>query len=126
MWLFSIFAGLALFLGAIGIYSVLSYAVAQRTREIGIRMAMGASKKQVLVMILGQGSRLVFGGIALGIAGTLALTRVLASLLYGVSPRDPLTLVLVAVVVTGAATLATCIPSMRAARVNPTVCLKYE
>jgi putative ABC transport system permease protein len=126
MWLFSIFAGLALFLGVIGIYSVLSYSVAQRTREIGIRMAMGASKQQVLAMILGQGGRLVLGGIAVGIAGTLALARVISSLLYGVSPSDPLTLVLVAVVVTAAATLATCIPSLRATRVNPTVCLKYE
>src|SRR5262249_58674843 len=107
-------------------YSVLSYSVAQRTREIGIRMAMGASKQQVLTMILGQGSRLVIGGIALGIAGTLALTRVISSLLYGVSPSDPITLLLVALVVTTAATLATCIPSLRATKVNPTVCLKYE
>ncbi|HKD80995.1 MAG TPA: ABC transporter permease [Candidatus Angelobacter sp.] len=126
MWLFSIFAGLALFLGVIGIYSVISYSVAQRTREIGIRMAMGASKEQVLAMILGQGSRLILGGIVAGIAGTLALTRVISSLLYGVSPSDPLTLGLVALVVTAAAILATSIPSLRATRVNPTVCLKYE
>lgn len=126
MWLFSIFAGLALFLGVVGIYSVLSYSVSQRTREIGIRMAMGASKKQVLVIILKQGTQLILGGILLGIAGTLAFTRLISSLLEGVSPNDPITLMLVAVVVTAAAMLATCIPSLRATKVNPTVCLKYE
>jgi len=126
MWLFSIFAAVALFLGVIGIYSVLSYSVAQRTREIGIRMAMGASKQQVLTMILAQGSRLILSGIVVGIAGTLALARAISSLLYGVSSSDPVTLLLVVLVVAAAATLATCIPSLRATKVNPTVCLKYE
>ena len=126
MWLFSIFAGLALFLGVVGIYSVLSYSVAQRTPEIGIRMALGASKQQVLLIILQQGTRLILGGIVLGIAGTLALTRLMASLLHGVSPSDPMTLALVAAVVSAAAMSATCIPCLRATRVNPTVCLKYE
>jgi len=126
MWLFSIFAGLALFLGIVGIYSVLSYSVSQRTREIGIRMAMGASKQQVLLIILRQGTQLILGGVILGIAGTLALTRLISSLLEGVSPSDPITLALVAVVVIAAAMMATCIPSLRATRVNPTVCLKYE
>jgi putative ABC transport system permease protein len=126
MWLFSIFAGLALFLGVIGIYSVLSYSVAQRTREIGIRMAMGASKQQVLTLVLRQGGRLIVLGIAVGIAGTLALTRVIASLLHGVSASDPVTLILVVIVVAAAAVMATCVPSYRATRVNPTVCLKYE
>lgn len=126
MWLFSIFAGLALFLGVIGIYSVLAYSVAQRTREIGIRMAMGASKKQILAIVLGQGAQLIHIGIAVGTAGTLALSRLMASLLHGVSPNDPITLVLVGAVVATAAIAATCIPSLRATRVNPTVCLKYE
>jgi ABC-type antimicrobial peptide transport system permease subunit len=126
MWLFSIFAGLALFLGVVGIYSVLSYSVAQRTPEIGIRMALGAGKQQVLLIILQQGTRLILGGIVLGIAGTLALTRLMASLLHGVSPSDPITLALVAAVVAAAAMLATCVPCWRATRVNPTVCLKYE
>ncbi len=107
MWLFSIFAGLALFLGALGIYSVLSWSVAQRTREIGIRMAMGASKRQVLAMVLQQGGRLIFVGVASGIAGTLALARVIASLLQGVSASDPMTLILVGVVVTVSAIAAT-------------------
>lgn len=126
MWLFSIFAGLALFLGVIGIYSVLAYSVAQRTREIGVRMAMGASKKQILAMVLSQGAQLILIGIAVGIAGTLALTRLIASLLNGVSPNDPITLVLVGGVVATAAVAATCIPSLQATRVNPMVCLKYE
>jgi predicted permease len=126
MWLFSIFAGLALFLAVIGIYSVLSYSVTQRIREIGIRMAMGASKAQILIMILRQGARLTLAGIILGLAGALALTRLMASLLYGVRPSDPITLIMVSAVVAVAATLATCIPSLRATRVNPTVALKYE
>jgi putative ABC transport system permease protein len=126
MWLFSIFAGLALFLGAIGIYSVLSYSVAQRTREIGIRMAMGASKRQVLIMILRQGTQLTIAGILVGLAGALALTRLMASLLHGVRPSDPMTLMIVSVVVGVAATIATCIPSLRATFVNPIVALRSE
>jgi predicted permease len=126
MWLFSIFAGLALFLGVIGIYSVLSWSVAQRTREIGIRMAMGASKQQVLSMVLRQGGRLIGLGVALGVAGTLALAHVIASLLQGVSASDPVTLILVSAVVVVSAIAATWIPSFRATRVNPIVCLKYE
>jgi ABC-type antimicrobial peptide transport system permease subunit len=126
MWLFSIFAGLALFLGVVGIYGVLSWSVAQRTREIGIRMAMGAGKQQVLSMVLRQGGRLIFTGVALGVAGTLALARVIGSLLHGVSAKDPVTLILVGVVVAVTAIAATFIPSFRATRVNPIVCLKYE
>jgi putative ABC transport system permease protein len=126
MWLFSIFAGLALFLGAIGIYSVLSYSVAQRTREIGIRMAMGASKGQVLRMILRQGAKLVFTGILMGLAGALVLTRLMASLLHGVRPSDPVTMMMVSAVVAVAATLATCIPSLRATLVNPIIALRSE
>jgi putative ABC transport system permease protein len=126
MWLFSIFAGLALFLGVVGIYGVLSWSVAQRTREIGIRMAMGAGKQQVLTMVLRQGGRLIVTGVALGVAGTLALARVIGSLLHGVSAKDPVTLILVGVVVAVTAIAATFIPSFRATRVNPIVCLKYE
>jgi len=80
----------------------------------------------VLLIILRQGTQLILGGVILGIAGTLALTRLISSLLEGVSPSDPITLALVAVVVIAAAMMATCIPSLRATRVNPTVCLKYE
>ncbi|HYL92384.1 MAG TPA: ABC transporter permease [Alphaproteobacteria bacterium] len=126
MWIFVCFAGLALFLGAIGIYGVISYSVAQRTREIGIRMALGAQRRDVLKMVLRQGSALTLAGLALGIAGALALTRLMASLLYGVSATDPLTFTVVSAVVGVAATVATYIPSRRATRVNPTLALKYE
>ncbi|HEY6253909.1 MAG TPA: ABC transporter permease [Candidatus Angelobacter sp.] len=126
MWLFAAFAGLALLLGAVGIYSLISYSVAQRTREIGIRMAMGASKWQVMKMVFGRGSRLTAVGILLGIAGALALTRLMASLLYGVSPKDPVTLVAVSIVVALVAVVATSVPSFRATKVDPTVALRSE
>jgi ABC-type antimicrobial peptide transport system permease subunit len=89
-------------------------------------MAMGASKEQVLSMILRQGGRLIFMGVAVGIAGTLALARVIASLLQGISASDPVTLIQVSAVVAVSAIAATWIPSFRATRVNPIVCLKYE
>src|SRR5215510_6566746 len=126
MWLFTSFAGLALLLGAVGIYSLISYSVAQKTREIGIRMAMGASKWDVMKIILEHGSRLTAAGIILGLAGALALTRLMASLLYGVSPKDPLTFVMVSVVVAVVALAATSIPSLRATKVDPTVALRSE
>jgi len=126
MWLFTSFAGLALLLGAVGIYSLISYSVAQKTREIGIRMAMGASKWDVMKIILEHGSRLTLVGIILGLGGALALTRLMASLLYGVSPKDPLTFVMVSVVVAVVALAAMSIPSLRATKVDPTVALRSE
>ncbi|HKD16122.1 MAG TPA: FtsX-like permease family protein, partial [Candidatus Angelobacter sp.] len=126
MWLFTSFAGLALLLGAVGIYSLISYSVAQKTREIGIRMAMGAGKWDVMKIILEHGSRLTLVGIILGLGGALALTRLMASLLYGVSPKDPLTFVMVSVVVAIVALAATSIPSLRATKVDPTVALRSE
>ncbi|HKE33103.1 MAG TPA: FtsX-like permease family protein, partial [Candidatus Angelobacter sp.] len=126
MWLFTSFAGLALLLGAVGIYSLISYSVAQKTREIGIRMAMGAGKWDVMKIILEHGSRLTLVGIILGLGGALALTRLMASLLYGVSPKDPLTFVMVSVVVAIVALAVTSIPSLRATKVDPTVALRSE
>jgi putative ABC transport system permease protein len=126
MWLFAAFAGLALLLGAVGIYSLISYSVAQRTREIGIRMALGAHKADVLKTIFNRGSRLIVAGVIAGLAGALALTRLMASMLYGVSPKDPPTLVIVAAIVASVASLATLIPSLRATRVDPTVALRSE
>jgi len=126
MWLFASFAGLALLLGAIGIYSLISYSVAQRTREIGIRMAMGADKWDVMKVILQRGGQLTLIGIVLGVGGALALTRLMASLLYGVSPKDPLTFVVVPVVVAVVAVAAIAIPSLRATKVDPTVALRAE
>ncbi|HZI58566.1 MAG TPA: FtsX-like permease family protein, partial [Verrucomicrobiae bacterium] len=126
MWVFAAFAALALVLGLVGIYSVLSYSVTQRTREIGIRMALGAEKSDVVKMLLAQGSLLISIGLGAGLAGTLILSRFMASLLHGVRPTDPATLFLVSAVVAGAAIAACYIPSLRATRVNPTVALKYE
>ena len=126
MWLFSVFAGLALLLGVIGIYSVISYSVTQRTREIGIRMAMGADKGDVFKIILKYGSWITLTGLALGITGALALSRFMGSLLYGIRATDPLTYLIVAVVVATAAALACYVPSLRATRVEPTIALRYE
>jgi predicted permease len=126
MFLLSAFAGFALVLACIGIYGVMAYSVAQRTREIGIRMALGAQKNDVLKMAIGQGFRLTLLGIVMGIAGAIALTRFLSSLLYGVRPSDPLTFVAVSLLLAAVALLACYIPARRAMRVDPMVALRYE
>jgi putative ABC transport system permease protein len=126
MWLFTAFASLALTLGLVGIYSVISYSVAQRTREIGIRMAMGADRWDVRKMVLRQGSTLVVIGLIVGVAGALLLTRFMTSLLYGTRPEDPVTLVAVSALVGFAALLASYVPARRATAIDPTVALKYE
>ena len=126
MWLFSLLAGLALLLGVVGIYSVISYSVMQRTREIGIRMAMGADRRDVLRMVLKRGWFLTLIGLILGLAGALVLSRLMVTLLYGVSSTDPLTYMIVALVVSAAATFACYFPSVRATKVNPTSALRYE
>jgi predicted permease len=126
MWLFVTFAGLALLLGVVGIYSLMSYSVSQRTREIGIRMAMGADRNQVLRMVLRQGWQLTAIGVVLGAGSALALTRFMTGILYGVRPTDPSTLLLVSLAVVVAAMVATYIPSNRATKVDPTVALKCE
>ena len=124
--LLSIFAGLALFLAAIGIYGVLSYSVAERSREIGIRMAMGADRRSILRMILFQGMSLAIVGLAVGVAGSLLMTRFLQSLLFGVSPTDPLTYSAVVVLLALVAFVACAIPALRATRVDPLNVLRYE
>jgi putative ABC transport system permease protein len=124
--LLGIFAGIALVLASLGIYAVLSYAVAQRTQEIGVRMALGAQRRDVLRMILGQGLALTFVGIAFGVAGALALARVLSTLLYGTSATDPLTFAAVGATLSAVALVACYVPARRAMRVDPMVALRHE
>jgi len=125
-FLLAIFAATALLLSTVGIYGVLSFIVAQRTRDIGIRMALGASRGKVLRDVLGYGMRLTGAGLLAGIAGSLAATRLLSSMLYGVSPTDALTFCSASAVLAGVALLASYLPARRATEIDPMVALRYE
>jgi predicted permease len=124
--LLGVFATLALVLAAVGIYGVLSYLVTQRTREIGIRMSLGASRGSVMGLVLGQGSRLAFWGFVAGIGGALAARRVLASSLHDVAPNDPVIFAVTVVCLAVVAFVACYIPARRAAHVDPMVALRHE
>ena len=117
---------LALLMAAMGTYGVLAYAVAARTREIGIRMALGARPADVLRLVVGSGARIALAGIALGLIGTYAATRVLGALLFRVSPSDPVTFVGIAVLMGVVALLASYVPARRALKVDPVVALRAE
>jgi ABC-type lipoprotein release transport system permease subunit len=121
-----VFAALAVLLAVVGIYGVISYSVAQRTRELGVRMALGATSQHVLTLVLAHGTKLVLLGVSIGVIGALALTRVVASLLYGVRPTDLLTFVGVPLGLSAVALAASYVPARRATKVDPLVAMRAD
>jgi putative ABC transport system permease protein len=124
--LLGIFAGLAFLLAVVGIYGIISYSVSQRTHEIGIRMALGAERGEVMRLVLGQGVRLALIGVGMGVVAALGLSRLLTNYLYAVRPTDPLTFAVVSAAVIAVALLASYLPARRAMKVDPLVALRYE
>jgi macrolide transport system ATP-binding/permease protein len=125
-WLVGGFAAMALILGVVGLYGVVAYSVSRRTREIGVRMAMGAERRGVVLMVLRQAGKMVTLGVVVGLVASLGVSRLMASLLFGVKSYDPLTFVAVALILAAVALAACYIPARRAARVDPMVALRYE
>jgi putative ABC transport system permease protein len=126
MFLLSIFAAVALLLALVGVYGVLAYSVGRRTAEIGLRIALGATPRRVLTLIVGQGMRPILIGIGIGLAGAVGLSHFVTSLLFDVKPVDPLTYGAVALLVTLAALLSCYVPALRALRIDPVAALRQE
>src|ERR1044072_8098036 len=122
----AVFAGLALLLAGVGIYGLTAYSVSRRTREIGLRMALGAGRGGILRLVVGRGLLVGLAGVALGIPGALAMARLMRGMLYGIGPSDPLVFVSVAAALVTLAAVASYIPARRAMRVDPVVALKHE
>ena len=120
------FGALALTLTAVGLFGLISFSVGRRTHEIGVRMALGAQRRDALALVLREGLVLATAGVAIGLAGAIGLTRFLTSLLYGVKPSDPLTIILAMLTLAGVVLLACYIPARRATKVDPMVALRYE
>jgi ABC-type antimicrobial peptide transport system permease subunit len=126
MILLAVFAALALVLACIGIYGVIAYLVGQRTHEIGVRMSLGAERRHILLLIMGQGLRMATAGVVVGLLLAFSLTRLMSSQLFGVSNHDPLTFVAVSLVLIAVAMIACWVPARRAMRVDPTVALRSQ
>ena len=124
--LIAVFAGVAMLLAAIGLYGVISYSVAQRTQELGVRIALGAQRRDIFRLVMGQGLTVTIVGVVIGVAGSFALTRFLSSLLFEVSPNDPMIILGVVTLMILVALAASYIPTRRAANVDPLVALRYE